>query len=196
MNALLNGPLDLRTRNISHGAEISTLLVRTAAGDASAFRSLYDATAPQLYGIVRRILGPGPAADDVLQEVYAKVWRGAGRFSADTGQGMGWLVTIARHAAIDRLRRERKVQPLEDAHLDALADQAPNAFAQLASKQDAHALMQCIETLPAQSVECIRLAFWNGLSHNELAAQLKAPLGTVKSWLRRALLRLKECLEQ
>jgi RNA polymerase sigma-70 factor (ECF subfamily) len=143
-------------------------------------------------------------AEDILQEVYVNVWRAAQSFDAAQSQPLTWLTSVARNRAIDGLRRgQTQVQfqttsatTDEDSDVyDTVADDAPGPLDLLSRASDARALSSCMESLTAQQRQSVALAFFDGLSHAEVAASMRQPLGTVKSWVRRALLTLKTCLE-
>jgi RNA polymerase sigma factor (sigma-70 family) len=185
--------------------ELSTLLARTGLGDRAAFATLYDATSAHLLGVVLRIQRDRAQAEDILQEVYVKVWRAAQSFDAAQSQPLTWLSSIARNRAIDSLRR-MQTQPQfhstlttndeEDTEVyDTVADDAPGPLDLLSRASDARALSSCMQGLSAQQRQSVALAFFDGLSHAEVAEQMRQPLGTVKSWVRRALMSLKGCLE-
>jgi RNA polymerase sigma-70 factor, ECF subfamily len=189
-------------------ADLASLLGRIGLGDRAAFAALYRATSPHLFGVVLRINPDRGQAEDVLQEIYVNVWRSAAGFDAARAQPMTWLTSIARHGAIDSLRRAKaRVQtvstqvgtPQDDDDADLLehmpsADPGPVQLLQRAA--DKRGVDHCVGQLSAEQQQCIALAFYQGLSHSEVADHLGQPLGTVKSWLRRALIALKECLDR
>lgn len=185
--------------------ELSELLARTRLGERAAFATLYERTSAHLLGVVLRIQRDRAQAEDVLQEVYVKVWRAARGFDAARSQPLTWLTSIARNAAIDGLRRSTSQPQLqtnradrdnEDSDVyDTVADSAPGPLDLLSRAADVRALSNCMQMLSAQQRQSVALAFFDGLSHAEVASKLREPLGTVKSWVRRALLTLKSCLE-
>lgn len=178
-------------------AALAQALIRAGAGDRAAFAEVYRRTSAKLFGICLRILPDRQAAEDVMQEVYAIIWRRAGGFDAGRASPITWLATIARNRAIDRLRasgRTGAARPIEDA--SAVADPRDDAFAQLAAREDAVRLAACLGELDERVDGVIRGAFWGGATYAELAEREDVPLGTMKSWVRRALLRLRECLER
>jgi RNA polymerase sigma-70 factor, ECF subfamily len=172
----------------------SALLRRTAEGDAAAFRALYEQQAPRLYGLALRITRQPALAADALQETFLQIWHQAARFDAARGPAEAWLIGLLRFRAIDILRSRRREEPGYEP--PDSPDDAPDPFEQLRASSESAALYRCLATLEETQQRIIRLAFVDGLSHPELAARLGAPLGTVKSWIRQALLGLKRCLEQ
>ncbi len=186
--------------------ELSRLLGRAGLGDRAAFASLYENTSSHLLGVVLRIQRDRAQAEDILQEVYVNVWRAAQNFDAAQSQPLTWLSSIARNRAIDSLRRTQ-TQPQfrstigsttldeETDVYDTVASDAPGPLDLLSRASDARALSSCMQGLSAQQRQSVALAFFDGLSHAEVAEQMRQPLGTVKSWVRRALMSLKGCLE-
>jgi RNA polymerase sigma factor (sigma-70 family) len=177
--------------------QLAAAIVRVAGGDRAALQLVYHATSAKLFGIVLRILGDRGEAEDVLQDVYLTVWRKAGRFDATVASPITWLVAIARNRAVDRLRSgsvARRSGPIEAA--DAVADPAPSAAEMLEAKQERGRLEDCLRELEEQQAGAIRSAFLDGFTYEELAARASVPLGTMKSWIRRGLLKLRACLER
>lgn len=187
--------------------ELSGLLARAGLGDRAAFATLYERTSAQLFGVVLRIQRDRAQAEDLLQEVYVSVWKAAAGFDAARSQPMTWLTGIARNRAIDSLRRAQAQPRFEtgpapgdddDApdRLEQLPDDADGPLALLDKASDARALGQCLQRLSPPQRQSVALAFYDGLSHAEVAERLREPLGTVKSWVRRALITLRGCLER
>jgi RNA polymerase sigma-70 factor (ECF subfamily) len=176
---------------------LSPLLPRIAAGDRGALKELYEATSAKLFGVCLRILSDREEAEDVLQEVYVTVWRRADRYDAARASVMTWVSTIARNRAIDRLRARgplANADPVEDLQI---ADEGQvSAEALVAAGQDAVRLAGCLDELDTRTQSVIRTAFFEGVTYEALAQRMDAPLGTVKSWIRRGLARLKGCLER
>jgi RNA polymerase sigma factor (sigma-70 family) len=175
--------------------ELTLLLDSVAQGDRDAFSRLYERTAAKLYGICLRLMGNEAEAQEVLQEAYVTVWRKAARFEPAKASPITWLAVLARNTAIDRLRR--RTAGLEDLDQAAeVADDRPSAFTLLAEAQDATRLYHCLETLDGRAQAMIRSAFLEGINYPQLAEREGVPLGTMKSWIRRGLQRLRACLEQ
>lgn len=176
--------------------ELARALVQAGQGDRSAFRTVYEATSAKLFGVCLRILPDRQTAEDVLQDTYVTVWRKAASFDASRASPITWLVTIARNRAIDRLRSAapmRNAAPVEEAH--DLADAGPLASETVEQADEATRLNGCLETLEDKARAVIRTAFFEGATYDELAKRENVPLGTMKSWIRRGLLRLRSCLE-
>jgi RNA polymerase sigma-70 factor, ECF subfamily len=175
-------------------SDLVPLLAAVATGDRSAFDRLYVATRAKLYGVVLRILRRTDLADEVMQETYLKVWRNAADFNADIATPITWMVAIARNRAIDIVRRKRETS-LEDApeSLDVAAD-SPNPLAQREISEEVKRLLACIGGLEEERRRLVLLAYYNGWSRDELAVKFNRPVNTIKTWLRRSLIEVRECL--
>jgi len=175
---------------------LSDDLSRVGRGEASALKQVYDKTSAKLFGICLRILGEPSEAEDVLQEVYLTVWRSAATFDRGRASPITWLSTIARNRAIDRLRMRRpeRAAPIEAAI--AIPDAAPSAQAGLEAAQGSAQLQTCLTELDAPMQSAIRAAFLDGHTYDVLAQRAGVPLGTMKSWIRRSLIKLRACLER
>ena len=176
---------------------LTPIMSRIAEGDRGALRELYEATSAKLFGVCLRILSDREEAEDVLQEVYVTVWRRADRFDAARASVITWTSTIARNRAIDRLRARgplAKAEPVEE--LQIADEGAKSAEALLEAADDAGRLQGCLSELDKRTETVIRTAFFEGVTYEALAQRMDAPLGTVKSWIRRGLARLKGCLER
>ena len=145
-------------------------------------------------GVLLRILKERTEAEDAVQEVYTRIWLRAARYDPAKGRGMTWLIAIARNHAIDRLRARPEAQ--SDEGLDMVQDSAPRAETRLVAKGEARRMADCFATLEPDRAEAVRGAYLEGLSYLDLAAPHAVPLNTMRTWLRRSLLRLKECLDQ
>jgi RNA polymerase sigma-70 factor (ECF subfamily) len=175
---------------------IAAALARIPGGDRAALQTVYRLTSAKLFGVALRILSDRSDAEDVLQEVYVTVWRKASDFDAARASPMTWLIAIARNRAIDRLRatkQSRRAEPIEAA--DDVADSTVGAETALQSDEDQTRLISCLGTLAERERAALRGAFFDGNTYEELAARMKVPLGTMKSWIRRAMIKLKACVE-
>ena len=175
------------------------LIDRIARRDEAALKALYDLTARKLYGLSLRVVGSAERAEDVLQESYLQVWRSAGDYRATLSPPMAWLGLIVRSRSLDNLRRraaERAhlTQDLDETLSDTLEGDAPNPLDTSLASQQAWALHQCLRQLDNRQREVISLAYLRDLSHGELAERLTLPLGTVKTWIRRGLDKLRDCM--
>ncbi|MDE3122258.1 MAG: sigma-70 family RNA polymerase sigma factor [Paracoccaceae bacterium] len=176
---------------------IADLLERVATRDRTAFRALYSATSAKLLGVCLRILGNRAEAEEALQEVFTRIWLNAARFDAGRARAMTWLIAVARNHAIDRLRarREDMAGGGEDDPFATIADPEPGVEARLVARGEARRISDCFDTLEPARAAAVRGAYLDGLSYADLAERHAIPLNTVRTWLRRGLMRLKECLE-
>lgn len=184
--------------SITDRNELVQWLQATAAGDQQAFQKLYIATSPQLYALLLRILRNGDRAQDALQDTYVKIWQKADTYSPDRGAPVTWLLAIARYRALDVLRRQRpetRMPEEPNAAATLLEDHVrPGPADANETLQSLDAVQTCLETLSTEQRESVLLAYYDGLTHPELAERLDAPIGTIKSWIRRGLSRLRACL--
>lgn len=198
MDALMERPASHATTVVTTGAagrELVPVLQSIAGGDRAALALLYRRTSAKLHGICMRLLGSDAEAEDVLQEVYVTVWQKADRYDAAKASPITWLAVLARNKAIDRLRvRRLATSDLDEA--GEVADDSPSAFDLVESGQESHRLNNCLEELDENQRAMIRAAFLDGATYPELAERESVPLGTMKSWIRRGLLRLRGCLER
>ncbi len=177
--------------------QLSALLRACASGDRAAFETLYGRTSAKLFGVCLRILGQPSEAEEALQDAYLAIWRKAGQFDARLASPITWLAMIARNKAIDRLRADRVGRAGVPIDLTAeLADDSPTVAAQAETQAEGRRLRSCIGELPGEQRNVIRIAFFEGCTYEEIAARSDTPLGTVKSWIRRGLIKLKACLER
>ena len=185
--------------------ELSQLLRRAGEGDRDAFAELYRRTHSRLFGVIVRMHRDRARAEDVLQDAYVNIWRAAQTFDVAQGQPLTWLFSIARNRAIDSLRRaenEPQTRAMvhairmggEDAVRDAIAAHAPGPLELLSRTGEARALAACMDRLEPLHRESLQLAYYDGLSHAEIAVRMRQPVGTIKAWIRRAMPVLRECL--
>jgi RNA polymerase sigma-70 factor (ECF subfamily) len=172
---------------------IANLLKSVSRQDRAAYRQI-SATSAKLMGVLLRILGNRAEAEDALQEVYIRVWVRAARFDATKGRGMTWLIAIARNHAIDRLR-SRPAPAGGDDDLAHVEDGKPSALAGLVAKGEAKRVLDCFGQLEPDRAKAVQGAYLDGLSYDDLAAQFDVPLNTMRTWLRRSLLKLRECMD-
>jgi RNA polymerase sigma-70 factor (ECF subfamily) len=181
-------------------ARLAGLLGRVALADQRAFEALYGQTSAHLYAVALRIVRDPPAAEEILQEAFVSIWHHAGSYDAARSQPMTWLASIVRNRCLDQLRR-RELDTVtlasddDDAPALDVPDRGLTPVELLLRGAEAQSVRECVETLDAGPRQAIAMAFFQGLSHAELAAQLREPLGTIKSWVRRGLERLRRCLD-
>lgn len=178
-------------------ARLREAIQRLADGDRSALAWIYQATSAKLFGICLRILGGRSEAEDALQEVYVSLWQRAKTYDPERASPISWLSVVARNRAIDRLRKGKVrggAVPVDEA--SDLPDKEPLADAILEGEERSARIHHCLGTLEERQQDAIRTAFFEGTTYAELARQRDVPLGTMKSWVRRGLARLKRCLEQ
>lgn len=171
-------------------------MVRLADGDSSALEEIYSATRVKLFGICLRILGDQKEAEDALQDVYINLWQRADRYDPERASPIAWLATFARNRAIDRLRTGKVrggAVPVEEAA--PLPDEAPLADALLVDAEQSAQIHKCLGSLDENVQGHIRAAFFDGSTYAQLAEAAEVPLGTMKSWIRRGLMKLRACLE-
>jgi RNA polymerase sigma-70 factor (ECF subfamily) len=179
-----------RTDSLPPEIELAQLLQRCAAQDTAAFRTLYDKTSPILFARLLRMLRRRSVAEEALQDVYVRIWQRAAQFEAHRGRALAWMVTIARYCAIDLMRRERMTLVSDDT-LNEIPDESAAGSSAFEKPNN---FDTCIGRLDDKTRQCLALAFVEGRSHDEIARITTNPLGSVKSWIRRGLISLKECL--
>lgn len=168
-----------------------------AAGDRRAFEALYRRTSAKLFGVCLRILGERGIAEEVLQDVYLTIWRKAGQYDAGRAAPVTWLAMIARNRAIDRLRSARIERASVPIDLAAdLPDEGATVLERALVAADGRRLHDCLDELGDEQRRAIRIAFLEGSTYEEFASRSGTPLGTVKSWIRRGLLKLRDCLQR
>lgn len=177
-------------------ARLTGLLAQAGLKNQRAFEDLYRLTSSKLYGVALRILRRQDWAEEALQECYVNIWNHAGNYAQAKSAPLTWMTSIVRNRCLDWLRRPRTEATGEeyDIAVEAWRDDAPGPMEQLLASSEAAALARCLQQLEEKQRQSIMLAFFNGLSHSELADHMKLPLGTVKTWVRRGLERLKGCL--
>lgn len=175
------------------------LIDRVALADEKALRELYELTSSKLYGVAVRVVTNREWAEDVLQEAFINIWRIAGDYKATLSPPMAWMALVVRSRGLDFLRRrasERtdRMQELDDVISDTVAGDSPNPMDTAQASEQAKALHNCLSLLDNKQREVVSLAYMRDMSHNQLAEQLKLPLGTVKTWIRRGLEQLRGCM--
>jgi RNA polymerase sigma-70 factor (ECF subfamily) len=171
------------------------LLTQSGKGDQNAFAKLYERSSSKLYGVCLRMLHDRGEAEDTLQEVFTTVWRRASSFDAARASAMTWLITLSRNKAIDHLRKRRE-STVDDAFIADFADDGPSPASRAQTSQENQRLNNCLDELETKHRSAVREAFFSGATYNELADRSEIPLGTMKSWIRRSLIKLRTCLEK
>ena len=175
--------------------DIEKMILRVALGDQAAFSALYDATSAKLFGVCLRVLKDRSEAEDVLQEVYVRIWNKADRYAVTGHSPMTWLITLTRNLAIDKLRaRPKSYADVKDA-VD-VADPGLGPEGQVMAKSERSAIDGCLDELEADRANAVRGAYLNGDSYSDLAERHGVPLNTMRTWLRRSLMSLKDCLSR
>jgi RNA polymerase sigma-70 factor, ECF subfamily len=175
-------------------AELVWLLAAVAKGDRVAFERLYAATRAKLYGVVLRILRRGDLADEVMQETYLKIWTSAGQFNPAVATPITWMVAIARNRAIDLLRKKSELSIEEESDAMDVAAETPDPLAVRVLSDELKRLLACLGKLDPDRQRLVLLAYYSGSSREQLAAQFNKPVNTIKTWLRRSLIEIRECL--
>jgi RNA polymerase sigma-70 factor, ECF subfamily len=175
------------------GPDLASLLGGVASGDRAALRRVYEAQSTRLFGVANAILRDRDSAADALHDAFLRVSQRAAQFDPARGAAAAWLAGIVRHAALDVARRRGRELPSDD---PALGDSAvaPDALERVSASVDGRRLRECLDTLEEKNRRGILLAFVHGLSHSQVAERLGLPLGTVKAWIRRGLLQLRDCM--
>ena len=190
----MTAPLPPQPTTDAARAALVEALVATGAEDRGAFATLYKLTSAKLFGICLRICGDRGAAEDVLSDVYLTVWRRAGAYEPGRASPISWMATIARNRAIDWRRSAGRRPSVAIDQAPDVADDAPSAEERLGAGEAAGRLHLCLDQLEDKQRAAIHSAFFGGLTYAELAERDSVPLGTMKSWVRRGLMRLKDCL--
>jgi RNA polymerase sigma-70 factor (ECF subfamily) len=176
--------------------ELARLLQATARGDRQAFARLYELTAPKLLGAGVHMLKRRELAEDVLQDLFVKIWHRAAEYQVERGGVLTWLYSVQRYLALDKLRAQRPTEALDEEVSNTLAFEGPDPSMMAMNTDMAGRVHRCLDTLTDVQRRSVTLAFFEGLTHTELTQKLQMPLGTVKSWIRRGLMSLQKCLEQ
>ncbi len=172
---------------------VADLLKKVAAKDRAAFRDLYKACSAKLFGVLMRILGNRAESEDALQEVFTRFWLRADRFDPEKGRAMTWMIAIARNHAIDRIRA-RPVETTDDDAVLSVQDHSQGVEASLVAKGEARRVLDCLQQLQPDRAQAVQGAYLGGLSYQQLADRHAVPVNTIRSWLRRSLMSLRECL--
>lgn len=175
--------------------DITKLIVRVSMKDRAAFDLLYRRTSAKLFGVCLRVLNDRGEAEEALQDVYIKIWTKADRFAVSELSPISWLVAIARNHSIDRIRGRRERTAAIDAALE-VPDENPDPEAQAVAGGERDRIHACLQELEQDRAAAVRAAYLNGDSYAELAERFSVPLNTMRTWLRRSLMKLKECLER
>jgi RNA polymerase sigma-70 factor, ECF subfamily len=175
-------------------AELVWLMAAVARGDQVAFERLYAATRAKLYGVVLRILRRSDLAEEVMQETYLRVWRHAGDFDPKVATPITWMVAIARNRALDVIRKKSEVSIEDEPAAAEPVSEEPNPLARREMTDELRRLLACLGELEEDRRRLVLLAYYDGWSRDQLAVKFDAPPNTVKTWLRRSLLQIRECL--
>jgi RNA polymerase sigma-70 factor (ECF subfamily) len=176
-------------------AEVEDMIAQVALRDSSAFSALYDATSGKLFGVCLRVLNNRSEAEEVLQEVYIRIWHKAGSYAVTGHSPMTWLITVARNLAIDRLRTRKAPTRNIDTVFD-LADDRPGPEEEAIANSQRAQIDACMSKLAPERADAVRQAYLGGVTYKDLADHHGVPLNTMRTWLRRSLQKLKECLTQ
>ncbi len=191
MNNNISSSTTLDNSSLEH------LLARSALRDQNAFETLYKLTSPKLLGLAIQLLKSKDRAEEALQEAFVKIWYNAAHFHAEKGSAMAWMSSIVRYRALDMLRSEKKISTIQNNEIELdkhISDTLKTN--QIEQDKELEYLLECLEELQAQQKKSILMAFYDGNTHQELSTRLQVPLGTIKSWIRRGLDKVKRCLDQ
>jgi RNA polymerase sigma-70 factor (ECF subfamily) len=193
---MTNGETDPQDAIRLRNQELERLLAACALNDRKAFSNLYNITSAKLYGVVLRILNREDWAQDCLQDAYIKVWNNAGNYRAHLAAPLTWMSAIARNQALDLLRKHKHVvMESDDKGFPEQVDTKPLPLERLSRSDNGRRLDNCLQQLKEQQRQVIALAYFKGMTHDELAAYTETPLGTIKTWIRRGLDQLRRCLD-
>lgn len=178
-------------------ADIESMIARIALRDKDAFSALYDATSGKLLAVCFSVLKDRQEAEDTLQEVFLRIWHKADRYAVTGHSPMTWLITVARNIAIDRLRARTNVSAGKDAaQMEVLADTRPGPEATTIAASESRRIVACLGELPTDRARAVRGAYLDGATYSDLATQFDVPLNTMRTWLRRSLQSLRECMSR
>ena len=186
-------PEQTRQQVTTTPVDVDELMSQVADGDQDAFAALYDAVAPRVYGLIRRVVRDAALAEEVAQEALVEVWRNASRFDRARGSAAGWIFTIAHRRAVDRVRAEQAATERERRTARASVP-FDDVVEEVTARLEQHAVRRCLDALTRVQREAILLAYYRGLTYPEVADRLGAPLPTIKTRMRDALIRLRDCL--
>jgi RNA polymerase sigma-70 factor, ECF subfamily len=175
-------------------ADLVELIAAVAKGDEAAFDRLYAATRAKLYGVVLRILRRTDLADEVMQDAYLRIWRSAGEFDPGRATPITWMVAIARNRALDVVRKKGEASLEEEPHAAETPSEEPTPLARHEMTDQLRRLLACLGDLEEERRRLVLLAYYSGWSREQLAEKFETPVNTVKTWLRRSLLQIRECL--
>ncbi len=176
------------------GPDIDAALIACARGDEHALRRIYDAEAARMTGVAMRLLKRRALAEEAVHDAFMLIWRHAAKFDAARGSGLTWVYAILRNRSLSILRSEKRTELSDEPLGEEIASEDDSPEMVMSKLSDAKALKNCLERLPVERRSLVLMAFVQGLTHGELAGKLNMPIGTVKSWIRRSLMTLKECL--
>ena len=186
--------MDTRSRPAGEAHILADALARCARGDRDALRIIYDSEAPAMIGIAMRVLRRLDMAEEAVHDSFLRIFQNAASFDPARGSARAWLYTIVRNRALNIVRGEARTDLVDDFESFGLEDESDSPEMAMSRLSDARSLKRCLETLAPERRKLILLAYTHGLTHGEIAGKLNQPLGTVKSWIRRSLISLRECL--
>jgi len=181
-------------RMASPALDLNDALVRCSRGERAALRTIYDSEAPRMLGVAMRLLHRRALAEEAVHDTFMRIWQKADSFDETRGNARSWIYAVLRNRALNILRGESRTDLVEDFEPMGLASREEDAEAAMLRLSDSGTLRRCLETLEPTRRKAITLAYIHGLTHGELAGRLGVPLGTVKSWIRRSLVTLRECM--
>ena len=196
MNVQFNGLIGEKVvPSMSSRAQLEEMISRTAMGSRADFQKLYNSTSAKLFGICLRILNNQSEAEEALQEVYVKIWRSADRYASGNASPISWLAAIARNTAIDIYRKKRP-ESADISEAELVADEAPSPEAKAMLSLEMERLTGCMSELKTEHAYAVKSVYLGGWTYEEASQKLDVPLNTVKTWIRRSLISLRECLNR